>query len=104
MRPNGFELVARSERGALVASSVSRVSGWRVAIDGEPAEPVTVNAAFLGVRVPPGVHGVELSYAPAGWRWGWWLCGAAVAALLLAWGLRLSRRGAARRPAGSGAP
>lgn len=88
----------------LVASSVSRVSGWRVAIDGEPAEPVTVNAAFLGVRVPAGVHGVELSYAPAGWRWGWWLCGAAVAALLLAWGLRLSRRGAARRPAGSGAP
>lgn len=107
LRPNGFELVTESDRGALVASSVSRVSGWRASIDGEPVAPVTVNAAFLGVRVPAGVHGVELTYAPAGWLWGWILFGGAVAGLLLFWIARkgvVSRRGAARRWAGSGAP
>lgn len=108
VRPNGFDLVTESDEGALVASSVTRVRGWRAAIDGEPVEPVTVNGAFLGVRVPPGVHGVELVYAPAGWRWGWVLCGGAVAGLLVAWGVRrgagFTRRGAARPPAGSGAP
>ena len=77
VRPNGFELTARSERGAVVASSVSQVRGWRLRIDGEPAEPLTVNSGFLGVRVPPGVHAVSLDYAPAGWRWGWVLFGGA---------------------------
>lgn len=104
VRPNGFELVAESDEGALVASSVTAVRGWRASVDGEPAEPVTVNGAFLGVRVPPGVHGVELVYSPAGWRRGWALCGGALAALLVAGAVRFRRRGAARPPAGSGAP
>lgn len=100
---NGFDLAVESRTGAVVASSVSRVPGWRAAIDGWPAEPVTVNWAFLGVRVPPGVHRVELDYAPAGWRWGLGLFWGAVAACL---GMGLARRlrRAAPRVAGSGAP
>lgn len=107
VRPNGFGLVAESRGGALVASSVTQVRGWRAWIDGQPVEPVTVNGAFLGVPVPPGVHGVELVYAPGGWRWGWVLCGGALAGLAAVWGarkLRFTRRGGARPPAGSGAP
>ena len=78
VRPNGFELTAESGGAMVVASSVSRVRGWRLSIDGEPAELLTVNHGFLGFRVPPGVHAVTLDYAPAGWRWGWALFWAGV--------------------------
>jgi hypothetical protein len=76
--PNGFELTAENrspDEPLVVASSVTRVRGWRLTIDGEPAEPLTVNSGFVGFRVPPGVHAVALDYAPAGWRWGWVLFG-----------------------------
>lgn len=99
VRPNGFELVAESRAGAIVASSVSRVRGWRVAIDGEPAPLLTVNDAFVGVRVPSGVHRLELEYAPAGWRWGLVLFWGALAGCAVGW---LVRRGGLRW-AGSGA-
>jgi hypothetical protein len=101
VRPNGFELVTESRTGALVASSVGLVSGWRAAIDGKPAEPVTVNSAFLGLRVPPGVHRVELDYRPRGWVWGLGMFWAAVAGMAL-WAAR--SRSATLRAAGSGAP
>ncbi len=105
LQPNGFELVTRSREGALVASSVSAVPGWRVRIDGEPAPPpLRVNSAFLGFRVPAGMHRVELDYRPWGWTWGWaafWLALAVTAALSLrsaGWRRWLSRKSAAPRP------
>jgi hypothetical protein len=100
VRPNGFEVVSESRAGALVASSVSSVPGWRAAIDGEPSPLVTVNTGFLGIRVPPGVHRVELDYAPAGWRWGVGLFGGALLGLAIGGLMRF----AGRRSAGSGAP
>jgi hypothetical protein len=100
VRPNGFEVVSESRAGALVASSVSSVPGWRAAIDGEPAPLLTVNTGFLGVRVPPGVHRVDFDYAPAGWRWGLRLFGGALLGLAIGGLMRF----AGRRSAGSGAP
>lgn len=70
VRPNGFELVTNSRRGALVASSVSDAPGWRLTIDDELDQTLPVNWAFVGFRAPPGVHRIELDYSPAGWRWG----------------------------------
>jgi hypothetical protein len=103
VRPNGFDLAVESRSGALVASSVSWAPGWRAAIDGEPGETLPVNWAFLGVRVPPGAHRVELEYAPAGWRRGLALFWGALGACLARWLAVRIRRGAPR-PAGSGAP
>lgn len=100
VRPNGFELVAESPDGVLVASSVSMAPGWRAAIDGDPAPVLTVNSGFLGLRVPPGVHRVELEYAPAGWRWGLGLFGGALLGLAIGGLMRF----AGPRWAGSGAP
>ncbi len=99
VRPNGFELVAECRAGAVVASSVSQVSGWRATIDGELAPLLSVNDAFLGIEVPPGVHLVELEYAPAGWRWGLVLFWVGLAGCLGAWLLRR----AGPRGGGSGA-
>ncbi|HLE82945.1 MAG TPA: YfhO family protein, partial [Thermoanaerobaculia bacterium] len=103
VRPNGFDLAVESRSGAVVASSVSWAPGWRAAIDGRPGEALAVNWAFLGVRVPPGAHRVELEYAPAGWRWGLALFWGALGACLARWLAVRIRRGAPR-PAGSGAP
>lgn len=80
VRANGFELVSRSRDGALVASSVSDAPGWRLRIDGDPVPTLPVDYAFVGFRVPAGVHRVQLEYRPAGWTWGWMAFWAAVVA------------------------
>ncbi|MEM6793910.1 MAG: hypothetical protein AAF725_07990 [Acidobacteriota bacterium] len=69
-------------------------SGWRAVAEG--GERLTVrpaNHAFFAVLVPPGVSEIHLFYRPAGWVYGWWVCGFTV--LLAALGSRfLRRRGA----------
>jgi hypothetical protein len=94
VRPNGFELVTDSRGGAVVASSVSDAPGWRLSIDGRAAPTFAVNWAFVGFRVPPGVHRVELDYSPAGWWWGLALCGVGLVACGFL-GVRARRRSGA---------
>jgi hypothetical protein len=50
----------------LVVAARPWAPGWRVRVDGSPAELVRANLAGLGVVVPGGVHEVEFSYHP--WR------------------------------------
>jgi hypothetical protein len=97
---NGFELAAGGlgggPGGGLVVSSVTFDRGWRLAIDGRPAELLRVNAGFLGFLALPGWHRATLAYRPAGWVWGVrWFALTAAAALALA-AVHLLRR---RRPA-----
>jgi hypothetical protein len=40
--------------------------GWRAMVDGRAKPVVPADAAFQGVRLPPGKHDVELSYRPRG--------------------------------------
>jgi hypothetical protein len=42
------------------------VQGWRATIDGESVPIVAINSLTLGVFVPPGDHGVVLSFHPPG--------------------------------------
>jgi hypothetical protein len=56
--------------------------GWRVTVDGQPAEPVTVDGMFRGVDVPAGSHVVIWSYHPRILYWG--LAVSAVTFVLLA--------------------
>lgn len=44
--------------------------GWKVAVDGNPAEPVVVESMFRGVDIGPGNHTVTWSYQPATLYWG----------------------------------
>lgn len=66
---------------ALLVTSQPAIPGWRLSIDGEPAEPARVNGAFLGAWVEAGQHRVDFRYAPASWRWG---CALALLGLLAA--------------------
>jgi hypothetical protein len=99
---NGFELAAASPNGGLVVSSVTFDRGWRLAVDGHPAELLRVNAGFLGFFAPPGWHRATLEYRPSGWVWGvrWCALTAAVLALAVlgAWRRRPSRSLRGRAP------
>jgi uncharacterized membrane protein YfhO len=44
--------------------------GWQVAIDGAPAEALTIDGMFRGVDVPAGSHTVVWSYHPRSFCWG----------------------------------
>jgi hypothetical protein len=44
--------------------------GWKVSIDGKPAEIYRVNHGFMGVVVPNGKHYVEFEYSPSSFYTG----------------------------------
>jgi len=53
-----------SEQDGLVCLSEMHDSGWKVNIDGVPAEVHRALEHFLGVQVPAGVHRVVFAYRP----------------------------------------
>lgn len=68
--------------------------GWRVRIDGVPAEIFPVYYIFRGVVLPEGSHTVEFSYFPTSLR-----AGLVVSGLALLAGLVLALRGPRAKPA-----
>ena len=49
--------------GVLVLAD-NNFPGWKVSVDGKPAELLTADYAFRGVALPPGEHAVEFTFAP----------------------------------------
>ena len=58
------ETVVRADRAAVAVISVSDYPGWSATVDGQGAEIVTADAAFMGVAVPQGEHLVSLKFRP----------------------------------------
>jgi uncharacterized membrane protein YfhO len=52
----------------LLRTAIPVYPGWRATLDGRDLELVTVDAAFVGVVVPPGSGEVQLGFTP---RWFW---------------------------------
>jgi len=48
-------------------------TGWSLKVDGQPVELHKVNVGFLGARLDPGRHRVELDYHPPFSNRGTWL-------------------------------
>jgi hypothetical protein len=63
-----FELRVGGAGERLLATSLPGPRGWsaRGGSDGASLQTLTVNGAFVGVRVPPGVERVRLRYLPPG--------------------------------------
>ncbi|MGB7880219.1 MAG: DUF6541 family protein [Ilumatobacteraceae bacterium] len=61
-RPERIEIATGFDRPTLVSVSQQALPGWRVEVDGEPADVVVVDGLFLGVRVPGGDHSVSFRY------------------------------------------
>jgi hypothetical protein len=90
-----YRLRIRSQRHALIVSSLTWWPGWRVSRNGQRIEPQPVNGAFLGFKIPPGNWDVRVDYFPASFYGG--LAGAIVTLIaLISWPAvrsRIPRRG-----------
>jgi len=60
--------------------------GWRATVDGQPSPVLRANYAFRAVRLGPGQHQVQLTFAPASWTAGLAISGLTALALI-AWGI-----------------
>ncbi|HHL40422.1 MAG TPA: hypothetical protein ENJ37_07940 [Deltaproteobacteria bacterium] len=78
---NSLTVEARAARAGLLVLSDTYYRGWRVEVDGEPAELVRVNGVVRGVEIGPGSHRVRFVYDPASFRLGAALMAAAAAAM-----------------------
>ena len=79
----------------VVADSMQQV-GWTATVDGRPTELVPANNAMVAVRVPTGVHQVEMTYTVPGQSSGLLISGASlpIFAGVLLW--RRARRALSR--------
>ncbi len=68
--PQSLSLAVDARETAVVGTSVTAWRGWKARLDGRDTEPLLYNHAFLGFRVPPGRHRIELRYLPGSFRAG----------------------------------
>lgn len=75
--------------GYLVVADSMQQPGWTATIDGGPADLVPADNAMVAVRVPAGLHQVEMRYTVPGLRSGLMVSGASLLVfgtiLLLSW-------------------
>lgn len=64
--PGRLKLEVRSEGESVLVVFNTFEKGWRATVDGKPQPVLAADAAFQGVRLPPGEHVVELEYHPRG--------------------------------------
>ncbi len=57
-------MVIEAQAPAVVGTSMTAWPGWKLDVDGRPAETLTYNHAFVGFRVPAGRHEAVLEYRP----------------------------------------
>ena len=104
-RPRAVQLVSftageivlrvRGKGERLVATSVPGPAGWAATADNHPLSTLTVNHAFLGIRVPAGVQEMTLRFRPPGLATGlgvFGVCAVVVVALVVAPATRRRRQ------------
>lgn len=60
-------------KNALLVTGEKYANGWRVTVDGKPAEMQRVNFIQRGVYLPPGSHEVRFVFDPISFKIGKWL-------------------------------
>lgn len=63
-------LATAPEGGGMLVLRDSYANGWTVSVDGRPATILRADGIFRAIRLSGGVHRVEFSYEPPGFRLG----------------------------------
>jgi hypothetical protein len=95
--PGELRVEANAPSRQLLVFAESHHPGWRAWVDGEEAPVLRVYGDFIGVGVPPGVHELELRFAPESVRVGRMLSGVGLV-LLVPLYLGVRRSAAPRSP------
>jgi hypothetical protein len=75
---NEVTTTVTSDATTVVTAVQSATTGWKVTIDGEPAELVELHGGFTAVVVPPGTHTVQFAFRPRSFYLGAVISGLAV--------------------------
>jgi hypothetical protein len=86
------QLEAELSAGGYVVLVDGHDPGWRVRVDGRPADLLRANVAFRAVAVPAGRHAVEMVYRPTAALAGLVVSGITLAALVVAFATPFVRR------------
>lgn len=78
---------SRETPGYLVLSEIYYPKGWKLTIDGEPADIFKTNYVLRGFPVPAGEHIISMEFNPKSYFWGSKI---AWASNLIQWGLLLT--------------
>lgn len=81
--------------GGVLQIAVPYSTGWRMTIDGEPAELFRCGGMYIGANVPAGVHSIDLTYETPGLRIGAIVSACAAALIIALW--LLTRRAGKKR-------
>jgi hypothetical protein len=68
--PDRVELSVIAPEDAIVVLTDLAYRGWKVTVDGQPAEAIAIDGLFRGVDVPRGVHKVVWTFEPRSLRVG----------------------------------
>ncbi len=88
--PRFMSLTATMETAGLLVIGDRFDDGWKVTVDGEPAELLCVNHVLRGVAISKGRHAIELHYSPAAFVLGvrLFLAAAVILLAMLVWSCR----------------
>ncbi|OLE21260.1 MAG: hypothetical protein AUG49_22490 [Catenulispora sp. 13_1_20CM_3_70_7] len=65
--PEALDVTVATEGGGLLVISTVDYPGWTARVDGRGTSMVKVDDLLQGVCLPPGVHSIQLRFAPSGW-------------------------------------
>ncbi|MEW4414762.1 YfhO family protein [Clostridium sp. AN503] len=84
--------IACQENGMMM-TTIPYDKGWKILVDGVEQPAAKMLDSFIGVRLTPGSHTVEMSYRPEGLNLGWMIsAGSTVMLLFIALGGRYWRK------------
>jgi hypothetical protein len=73
--PNSITLKTFTSKSGYLVHNCNYFSGWKAMIDGRILAPIhRVDYLFQGILLPAGLHTVQLSYEPSGFKLGVVLC------------------------------
>jgi hypothetical protein len=90
--PNRVKVHTQSDSNSILVLSENDYPGWRVYVDGQPADLLRVNYALRGVMIGAGDHQVSFVYRP------WSVMGGLLLSLITAAGLIVLSRVRVRSP------
>jgi hypothetical protein len=67
--PDQIVVAIDAPRAGIVVLNEIEFPGWRVEVDGAPAEPLRANFLLRAVAVDAGHHTIEWRFEPVRWRW-----------------------------------